>query len=85
LSFDSHSLAFCLHGRSQNDRDIYVLINSYWDDLKFHIQEGTPAEWTRIVDTALPTPDDFSSSGEPLQTLSYPVVARSVVVLLRLR
>ena len=83
LSADSHSLAFCLHGGSQNDQDIYVMINAYWEDLSFHIQEGTPLEWTRIVDTALPNPNDFSNSTEPLRTLSYPVAARSVVVLLR--
>ncbi len=85
LSHDSHSLAFCLHGASQNDRDIYVMINAYWEELEFHIQEGTAPEWTRIVDTALPTPNDFSNSVNPLQTLSYRVAPRSVVVLLRLR
>jgi glycogen operon protein len=31
LSNDSHSLAFCLHGASQEDDDIYVMINAYWD------------------------------------------------------
>jgi glycogen operon protein len=85
LSPDSHSLAFCLHGASQNDQDIYVMINAYWEDLDFHIQEGTPSEWTRIVDTALPTPNDFSNSSEPLTKLGCIVAARSVVVLLRLR
>jgi isoamylase len=84
LSPDSHSVAFCLHGASQNDRDIYVMINAYWEHLEFQIQEGTASEWTRIVDTALPTPNDFSNSGEPLKTLSYLVAPRSVVVLLRL-
>jgi isoamylase len=84
LSPDSHSLAFCLHGASQNDQDIYVLINAYWEKLEFQIQEGIASEWTRIVDTAVPTPDDFSNSGEPLGTLSYLVAPRSVVVLLRL-
>jgi isoamylase len=83
LSFDSHSLAFCLHGASENDRDIYVMINGYWKELEFHIQEGTEPEWTRIVDTALPAPNDFSDFGEPLQTLSYHVAPRSVVVLVR--
>ena len=83
LSVDSHSLAFCLHGASQNDQDIYVMINAYWKELQFHIQEGTAPEWTRIVDTALPTPNDFSYSSEPLETLSYRVAPRSVVVLLR--
>ena len=83
LSPNSHSLAFCLHGASQNDADIYVMINAYWDNLEFHIQEGTASEWSRIVDTALPTPNDFSNSREPLKTLRYLVAPRSVVVLLR--
>jgi len=83
LSYDSHSLAFCLHGASQNDNDIYVMINAYWESLQFHIQEGTAQEWTRIVDTTLPSPEDFSDRGEPLGALSYVVAPRSVVVLLR--
>ncbi len=85
LSPTSRSLAFCLHGASQNDQNIYVMINDYWEDLDFQIQEGTQSEWTRIVDTALPTPNDFSNSNEPLTKLGYIVAARSVVVLLRLR
>jgi isoamylase len=84
LSPDSRSLAFCLHGASQNDQDIYVMINGYWENLTFQIQEGTASEWTRIVDTAVSTPNDFSNSREPLKTPSYLVAARSVVVLLRL-
>lgn len=84
LSPNSHSLAFCLHGASQNDHDIYVMINAYWDNLEFQVQEGAASEWTRIVDTALPTPNDFSDSGEPLRTLNYSMAPRSVVVLLRL-
>ena len=85
LSPDSHSLAFCLHGTSQNDQDIYVMINGYWEKLEFQIQEGTACEWTRIVDTAFPTPNDFSNSSDPLRTLSYLVEPRSVVVLVRLK
>jgi isoamylase len=83
LSQDSHSLAFCLHGASQNDDDIYVMINAYWEALEFHVQEGTAQEWTRIVDTALPSPDDFSHSSHPLGAASYLVAPRSVVVLVR--
>jgi isoamylase len=84
LSSDSHSLAFCLHGASQNDQDIYVMVNAYWEALEFKIQEGTASAWSRIVDTALPTPNDFSNSGNLQETLSYSVAPRSVVVLLRL-
>ena len=35
LSHDSRSLAFCLHGASQGDDDIYVMINAYWEELEF--------------------------------------------------
>jgi len=83
LSYDSRSLAFCLHGASQGDDDVYVMINAYWEGLEFHVQEGTAQEWMRIVDTALPSPGDFSEAGDPLRTASYKVAARSVVVLLR--
>ena len=85
LSPDSHSLAFCLNGRSQGDDDIYVMINGYWEDLEFQVQDGAPQEWTRIVDTSLPSPSDFSDSGQRLTKSSYLVAPRSVVVLLRPR
>ena len=81
LSPDSRSLAFCLHGASQGDDDIYVMINAYWQELQFQIQEGAPQDWARIVDTALPSPNDFSECGLPLQQSSYQVAPRSIVVL----
>jgi glycogen operon protein len=81
LSPESRSLAFCLHGASQGDNDIYVMINAYWQALQFQIQEGAREDWLRIVDTNLPTPHDFSESGLPLQQLTYQVAPRSLVVL----
>ena len=83
LSHDSHSLAFCLHGASQGDDDLYVMINAYWEELVFELQEGTPQEWKRIVDTAAPSPGDFSEPGLPLERAKYVVAPRSIVVLLR--
>lgn len=83
LSADSRSLALCLHGASQDDDDIYVMINAYWQRLRFQIQEGTPDEWLRIVDTDLASPADFSERGLPLQSCVYEVAPRSIVVLLR--
>ncbi len=83
LSNDSRSLAFCLHGVSQGDDDIYVMINAYWEDLEFHVQEGATQDWKRIVDTARASPDDFSGDGVPLERAKYLVSARSIVVLLR--
>jgi glycogen operon protein len=81
----SHSLAFCLHGGSQHDRDIYVMINAYWEDLSFRIQEGEARAWMRIADTSKPSPLDLLEIGseERLATLDYKVKARSLVVLLR--
>ena len=83
LSPDSRSLAFCLHGATQGDDDIYVMINSYWQELQFRIQEGAAQDWKRIVNTALPTPEDFSESGLPLLQSTYQVAPRAVVVLVR--
>jgi len=83
LSYDSRSLAFCLHGISQNDDDIYVMINAYWEELPFVVQEGTEKEWRRAVDTSLASPDDFAEAGVPLQSTKYVVAPRSVVVLVR--
>ena len=83
LSPDSRSLAFCLHGASQGDDDIYVMINAYWRELQFQIQEGAPQDWARIVDTDLPSPHDFSECGLSLQQSIYQVAPRSIVVLIR--
>ena len=85
LSYDSRSLALVLHGASEQDVDIYVMISAYWEELTFQIQEGTPDEWRRVVDTSLGSPLDFLEPGNatPLQSSHYQVAARSVVVLVR--
>jgi glycogen operon protein len=83
LSVESRCLAFCLHGASQGDRDIYVMINAHWEEHEFHIQEGPAEGWRRIVDTALPSPNDFSELGLPWEAVTYRVAPRSIVVLLR--
>ncbi len=85
LSDSSHTLAFCVHGGALRDGDVYVMINAYWENLDFTIQEGQPGEWKRVVDTSLATPFDFAAPGsEPkLTSATYTLKARSVVVLLR--
>ena len=85
LSHDSHSLAYFLSGASQQDDDLYVMINAFWEDLVFTIQEGQSANWRRVIDTSLGSPDDFREPGqEPaVPSLHYLVKARSIVVLLR--
>jgi glycogen operon protein len=85
LSFDSRSLAFALHGASQQDNDLYVMINAYWKELTFQIQEGTTNEWRRVVDTSLDSPFDILEPGDesPLPWLHYRVPGRAVVMLVR--
>lgn len=86
LGPDSRTLAFYLRGASQRDTDLYVMINGSTNDVTFQLQEGQPAEWRRVIDTALASPNDFQEDlhGAPALTGStYPVKDRSVVVLLR--
>ena len=65
--------------------DTFNMINGHWEDHRFTVAEGQVSEWRRVVDTALPSPDDISEPGRELrlETSSYTVRARSVVVLRR--
>ena len=83
LSFDSHSLAYCLHGASRDDCDLYVMINAYHEPLDFEIQESPPGGWRRAIDTALDSPLEIAEPGEEaaMAALRYRVLPRSVVVL----
>jgi len=49
---DSHSVAFCLRGASQDDADIHVMISAHWENLCFTIHEEGPGEWRRMLDTS---------------------------------
>jgi glycogen operon protein len=85
LSPGSRTLAFCLHGGSEGDDDLYVMINGSMEDRGFSIQDGRFEDWSRVVDTALPSPDDIREPGEEihLSAQDYEVRGRSVVVLRR--
>ena len=80
---ESRCLAYALRGASVGDDDLYVMINSHWEDHQFKVQEGKPFEWRRVVDTAQPSPNDIMEPGsEPrLKDENYLVRARSIVVL----
>ena len=69
---EARTLAFCLHGASQGDDDLYVMVNASSEDLRFTIQDVGAAPWQRVIDTADRRPDDPGF-----------VIARSVVVLAR--
>jgi isoamylase len=80
LSHESRSLAFYLDGKSQNDADLYVMINSYWESLQFRVQHGQPHEWKRVIDTA-----GQGGREETISSLSCTVAPRSIMVLVRER
>lgn len=78
----SHTLAYCILGAGEQDDDIYVMINAYWNPIEFFVQE--PGSWLRVVDTSLASPDDIRAPGqEVLINSRYAVAARSVVVLIK--
>lgn len=85
LAYDSRSLAFALHGASQQDDDLYVMINAWWEPQTFEIQEGAANAWRRVIDTSLDSPSDFLEPGNesPVPALQYRVPGRAVVVLVR--
>lgn len=86
-AYDSRALAYCLHGASRSDDDLYVMVNAYWRSIVFSVQEGTAEEWKRVIDTSLDSPREILDPAEVprLSSLSCTVEPRSIVVLIRLR
>ena len=72
LNQESRTLAYCLHGGT----DLYVMINAFWEPMRFRIQEGK--DWKRMVDTSR---QDLVE--EPVSSLDYDIAPRSIVVLER--
>ncbi|MBM3984039.1 MAG: glycogen debranching enzyme, partial [Planctomycetes bacterium] len=70
----SRTLAFALDGRftgREHDRDyqidncFYVAMNAWQEPLTFRVPPApTRRRWRRLIDTALPAPDDFVAEGE---------------------
>jgi isoamylase len=85
LAYHSRSLAVCLHGASQGDTDLYIMINAYWEPLTFVIQEEHRDQWRRVVDTSRDSPHDILEPGDEqsVEASTYAVAARSIVVLMR--
>jgi len=82
LSFPSRTLAFCLLGASEGDRDLYVMINAHSEPLDFAVRESRPGGWRRVVDTALPSPTDIVPEADAERVGNvYEVAGNSVVVL----
>lgn len=81
---DSHSLAFTLR-HPQSGEHLYLALNAYWEPLTFELPHpGSNKGWARVVDTALPSPEDFWPVAEaPLVPADqYELMARSAIVLM---
>ena len=86
FSPDSHSLALHLHwapAPAAPDH-VFLIANSFWDDLRFELPELDGYLWSRFLDTALDPPRDICVPGQE-QSLgaqrSYLAGPRSVIVL----
>ena len=78
-SYYSKTLAFYLKGESENDNDMYVMINMHWEALNFYFQMS--GSWHRIINTSLESPHDFVEENIDIITSeAYLVGARSVCV-----
>ncbi len=84
LSYESRTLAYYLNGGSENDLDLYVMINSYWEDLVFEIQDHGPNPWKKLIDTSLKSPHDIVRENQAMELSSdfISVAERSITVLI---
>jgi len=80
---DAHCLAYTLHHPDSSDT-LHAMLNAYWEPLAFELPAlPTGQSWHRLVDTALPSPDDFCDldTAHIVQERQFTVAARSVVIL----
>jgi glycogen operon protein len=83
-SREARYLAFSLRHPAKEEY-LHILLNAYWEPLNFELPPLEPGKhWHRIIDTALPAPDDFSDleTAVKIDKDSYLVTARSSVVLM---
>jgi len=81
---EARVLAFTLAGFDE-DPDLHVMMNMYWDPLPFEVPTVKGRSWRRYLDTALPMGEDIVDHELKHTAIeisgSYVVSARSVVVL----
>lgn len=84
--WDSHSLAI-LVAMPHRPYVIYFIFNSYWEPLEFELPvryQNAHLNWSRVIDTALPSPDDCLATDKAIfiETNLYTAQARSLVILI---
>jgi glycogen operon protein len=86
-SNNSHSLAFSLRHPERGEH-LHIILNAYWEPLQFELPLlGSQERWYRIVDTALPSPDDFCEPkvASVVESDAYRAEGRSTVVLMAIQ
>ena len=82
VSHESRSFAYFLAKASEDDVDLYVMINAHWEGMEFDFME--PGPWKRVINTFLAPPDDFlTDAGEVIDQATFFVGSRSVAVFMR--
>ncbi|MDC0165483.1 glycogen debranching protein GlgX [Synechococcus sp. AH-558-M21] len=68
---------------SDQDLNVHVMFNMYWESLDFEIPKVDGLRWYRAIDTALPSPNDISPVEKqvPIDNRIYTLTSRSIVVL----
>ncbi len=87
LSRSSRTLAYCLRGDSEDDDDLYVMINASDQPIEFVIQEHRANGWRRMIDTSIQGLHGISELEEalPLASECVETLPRSIVVCLSWR
>jgi glycogen operon protein len=70
----------------QEDEHVYAALNAYWEPLEFQLPAlAAGLAWHRLIDTALPSPQDVSDPPQalPADLKAYRCDARSTIVLVR--
>jgi isoamylase len=81
VDFSKPCAAWYLRGKSQDDRDLYVMVNASDQPTTFVLQ-NTASAWRVAVDTSRPSPDDIEiDDPRLLERPSYVLAGHSVVVL----
>ncbi|BDU50604.1 glycogen debranching protein GlgX [Haliovirga abyssi] len=86
-SNESHSLAFMISGKDfsgeiENDNNIYVALNSYWEDIEFEIPKMKNTKWYLVVDSSKKMGEDFLDNPKEIKAKTYKVKARSSIILI---
>ncbi|PWG80361.1 glycogen debranching protein GlgX [Pararcticibacter amylolyticus] len=80
IGFDKELRCFAWHlsGRSFNEPDLYVMVNSHWEKQKFSFME--PGPWKRIIDTAAENGKAFLKEPQSNPKPYYVLESRSIAV-----